>query len=103
MSFSKTMLIFIFLIINYTTYSQNITISYCGLINPAVEKDCYAYDTTSNSCCYYSYAGSGSCVWLGTRYKGTANYGDLYVSCGVSYIYHRYLIVVFLFLILLIF
>jgi hypothetical protein len=72
----------------------------CGLNKPTIDNDCYGFTTESNSCCYYSYGSTHSCILLNTRFKGNLNYGALYVSCDKSFI-NIHLVAILLFFIIL--
>ena len=50
----------------------------CGTIKtPKSYKDCSQFSLETNSCCYSSYKGDSSCLWLGSPYLGRIEYKGL--------------------------
>ncbi len=80
---SVKLLLFIFSLVDLTASQK--TINKCGGSNPVIPADCFSYDTTENSCCFYTYKVDViGCAWLGTKYKGFTQYGALFVECRAT-------------------
>ena len=68
---------------------------------PDVTGDCTRFQTENSSCCYFTYGQTTSCIYLGIRYLGSGQYGDLYIECNNYFVKFNKFIIFFLMFILL--
>ena len=68
---------------------------------PDVIGDCTRFQTETSSCCYFTYGQTTACIYLGIRYLGTGQYGDLTIECNHNFIKFNKLFIPFLMIILL--
>ena len=68
---------------------------------PDVVDDCTRFQTETSSCCYFTYGETTSCIYLGIRYLGSGQYGDLYIECKSNFVNFNKFIIPILMIILL--
>ncbi len=68
---------------------------------PDVIDDCTRFQTETSSCCYFTYGETTSCIYLGIRYLGSGQYGDLYIECKSNFVFFNKFIIPILMIILL--
>ena len=68
---------------------------------PDVVDDCTRFQTENSSCCYFTYGETTSCIYLGIRYLGSGQYGDLYIECKSNFVNFNKFIIPILMIILL--
>ena len=68
---------------------------------PDVVDDCTRFQTETSSCCYFTYGETTSCIYLGIRYLGSGQYGDLYIECKSNFVNFNKCIIPILMIILL--
>ena len=68
---------------------------------PDVVDDCTRFQIEKSSCCYFKYGETTSCIYLGIRYLGSGQYGDLYIECKSNFVNFNKFIIPILMIILL--
>ena len=69
--------------------------SLCGPTNPNSTKDCSAFSSPTNTCCYYKrnyLVGNTGCMWWGEGFKGMKSWNGFNLICSsyflrISYIF----------------
>ena len=68
---------------------------------PDVVDDCTRFQIEKSSCCYFKYGETTSCIYLGIRFLGSGQYGDLYIECKSNFLNFNKFIIPILMIILL--